>query len=80
MKLLDDDSVMPKQKLEDAIKIIEEEQQKIAMMNAQAQIMQQKAQQFLSGDPEMQASEIADAQVQSTEGEPEVITDNPDDN
>lgn len=80
VKLLDDDSVMPKQKLEDAIKIIEEEQQKIAMMNAQAQIMQQKAQQFLSGDPEMQASEIADAQVQSTEGEPEVITDNPDDN
>ena len=80
VKLLDDDSVMPKQKLEDAIKIIEEEQQKIAMMNAQAQIMQQKAQQFLSGDPEMQASEIADAQVQRTEGEPEVITDNPDDN
>ena len=80
VKLLDDDSVMPKQKLEDAIKIIEEEQQKIAMMNAHAQIMQQKAQQFLSGDPEMQASEIADAQVQSTEGEPEVITDNPDDN
>ena len=80
VKLLDDDSVMPKQKLEDAIQIIEEEQQKIAMMNAQAQIMQQKAQQFLSGDPEMQASEIADAQVQRTEGEPEVITDNPDDN
>ena len=80
VKLLDDDAVMPKQKLEDAIKIIEEEQQKIAMMNAQAQIMQQKAQQFLSGDPEMQASEIADAQVQRTEGEPEVITDNPDDN
>lgn len=80
VKLLDDDSVMPKQKIEEAIKVIEEEQQKIAMMNAQAQIMQQKAQQFLSGDPEMQASEIADAQVQSTEGEPEVITDNPDDN
>lgn len=80
VKLLDDDSVMPKQKIEEAIKVIEEEQQKIAMMNAQAQIMQQKAQQFLSGDPEMQASEIADAQVQMTEGEPEVITDNPDDN
>lgn len=80
VKLLDDDSVMPKQKIEEAIKVIEEEQQKIAMMNAQAQIMQQKAQQFLSGDPEMQASEIADAQVQRTEGEPEVITDNPDDN
>lgn len=80
VKLLDDDSVMPKQKIEEAIKVIEEEQQKIALMNAQAQLMQQKAQQFLNGDPEMQASEIADAQVQRTEGEPEVITDNPDDN
>lgn len=64
VKLLDDDSVMPKQKLEDAIKIIEEEQQKIAMMNAQAQIMQQRAQQFLMEDPDAQASEIAEAQMQ----------------
>lgn len=64
VKLLDDDSVMPKQKLEDAIKIIEEEQQKIAMMNAQAQIMQQIAQQFLMEDPDAQASEIAEAQMQ----------------
>ena len=64
VKLLDDDSVMPKQKLEDAIKIIEEEQQKIAIMNAQAQIMQQRAQQFLMEDPDAQASEIAEAQMQ----------------
>lgn len=64
VKLLDDDSVMPKQKLEDAIKLIEEEQQKIAMMNAQAQIMQQRAQQFLMEDPDAQASEIAEAQMQ----------------
>ena len=64
VKLLDDDSVMPKQKLEDAIKIIEEEQQKIAMINAQAQIMQQRAQQFLMEDPDAQASEIAEAQMQ----------------
>lgn len=64
VKLLDDDSVMPKQKLEDAIKIIEEEQQKIAMMNAQAQIMQQRAQQFLMEDPDAQVSEIAEAQMQ----------------
>lgn len=78
VKLLDDDSVMPKQKIEEAIKVIEEEQQKIALMNAQAQLMQQKAQQFLNGDPEMQASEIADAQNAGVE--PEVITDNPDDN
>ena len=64
VKLLDDDSVMPKQKLEDAIKNIEEEQQKIAMMNAQAQIMQQRARQFLMEEPDAQASEIAAAQMQ----------------
>lgn len=64
VKLLDDDSVMPKQKLEDAIKTIEEEQQKIAMMNAQAQIMQQRARQFLMEEPDAQASEIAEAQMQ----------------
>ena len=64
VKLLDDDSVMPKQKLEDAIKTIEEEQQKIAMMNAQAQIMQQRARQFLMEEPDAQASEIAAAQIQ----------------
>lgn len=64
VKLLDDDSVMPKQKLEDAIKTIEEEQQKIAMMNAQAQIMQQRARQFLMEEPDAQASEIAAAQMQ----------------
>lgn len=64
VKLLDDDSVMPKQKLEDAIKTIEEEQQKIVMMNAQAQIMQQRARQFLMEEPDAQASEIAAAQMQ----------------
>ena len=64
VKLLDDDSVMPKQKLEEAIEIIEEEQQKIAMIQAEAQMMQQRANQFLMSDPEMQAAEVAAAQQQ----------------
>lgn len=62
VKLLDDDSVMPKTKMEEAIESIEEEQQKIAMMDAQAKIMQQQAEQFLMGDPEAQASQLMEAQ------------------
>ena len=62
VKLLDDDSVMPKVKLEEAIEVIEEEQEKIAMMNAQAQIMQQRANQFLMEDPEAQASQLMEAE------------------
>ena len=85
VKLLDDDSVMPKVKLEEAIEMIEQEQEKIAMMNAQAQMMQQRAQQFLMEDPEAQASQVIAAEQGTTEEEPvegeeEVIEDNPDDN
>lgn len=61
VKLLDDDSVMPKVKLEEAIEFMEEEQKKIAMMDAEAQIMKQKAQQFLMSDMDAQSSQIAEA-------------------
>ena len=61
VRLLDDDSVMPKVKLEEAIKVIEEEQEKIAMLNAKAQIMQQRANQFLLEDPEAQAGQVMEA-------------------
>lgn len=64
VKLLDDDSVMPKQKLEEAIELIEEEQAKIAAIQAQAQIMQQRANQFLMSDPEMQAAKVMAAEQQ----------------
>ena len=64
VKLLDDESVMPKQKLEEAIEMIEQEQRKIAMINAQAQIMQQNANQFLMEDPEAQASQVLEAEQQ----------------
>ena len=62
--LLDDDSVMPKAKMEEAIEIMEEEQQRIAEINAQAQMMKQRANRFLSEDPEAQAQQILDAQAQ----------------
>lgn len=57
-KLLDDDANMPKAKVEEAIEMMEEEQEKIAMIQAQAQMMQQRANQFLMSDPEMQAAEV----------------------
>lgn len=58
--LLDDESVMPKQKLEEAIRLEEEEQERIAMLNAQAQLMKQRVGQFLGQDASAQASQIND--------------------
>ena len=62
-ELLDDDSVAPKQKIKEAVELIREEQQRIAMIQAQAQEMQQRANQFLMEDIDAQASQIADAQM-----------------
>ena len=58
---LDDDAIMPKQRILEVITRAEMEQQKIAQMNAQAQIMQENAMQFLMGDPDSQASQMIDA-------------------
>lgn len=63
-KLLNDDSVAPKVKILEAVDEIKEQQRRIAMIEAQAQVMQQRAQQFLMGDPDEQADQIADAQMQ----------------
>ena len=65
VKLLDDDSTMPKAKLEEAIELMKEEQRKIAAINAQAQIMQQRANQFLNADPDAQAEQMSEAQMQA---------------
>ena len=65
---LPDDSVAPKQDLLKVLENIEKEQQKIAQINAQAQQMKQAAQQFLMGDPEEQASMMADAKMQMMMG------------
>lgn len=92
-ELLDDDSVAPKQKILEAVEKIEETQRQIAMIQMQGQLMQQRAEQFIMGDPEMQGSQMADimsaeeelkAQEDELEEEGdedyEVIEDNPDDN
>lgn len=80
--VLDDDSVAPKQKILEAIDNIREQQRRIAMIEARAQQLQQRAQQFLMGDPDEQASQISDArmqimaqqaQAQTVKGETEVI-------
>ena len=88
---LDDDSVAPKVKILEIIKNIKEKQAQIAMIDAQAQIMQQRANQFLMGDVDAQAEQINQAQRQISGGagneeetladeDVEVIEDNPDDN
>ena len=77
---LDDDSVAPKVKLQAVSQHIKEEQRKIAMIQAQAQMMQQRAQQFLMSDPDGQAGQIADVMTQmdmsraSAEGIPQEKT------
>ena len=64
VKALPDDCVAPKQDLLEVLDNIKQQQIKIAQINAEAQIMQQKAQQFLMEDPEGQASQMADAMAQ----------------
>jgi hypothetical protein len=64
VKALDDDAVAPKMKLLEIVEYMKNEQRKIAMIEAQAQMMQQRAQQFLMGDPDEQAAQIAEAQMQ----------------
>ena len=64
VKALPDDSVAPKQRLLEMIENAKKTQQKIAQINAQAQIMQQRAEQFLMEDPDAQAEQMADAQMQ----------------
>ncbi len=62
-KVLPDDSVAPKVMIGEAIEYIKEQQRKIAMIDAQARMMQQRAQMFLAEDPDAQAQQIADAQM-----------------
>lgn len=94
VEALSDDSVAPKLILQGIVEKLEEEQRRIAMIEAQAQMMQQTATQFILGDADEQASLLADAQMQGAggamseegeeipeeDGDVEVIEDNPDDN
>lgn len=59
---LPDDSTAPKQELLEICDKIMEEQEKIAQINAQAQLMQQRANQFINGDIEAQTGMINDAE------------------
>jgi hypothetical protein len=61
VEALDDDSVAPKQKLKEILERMKEDQKKIAMIDAQARLMQQRAQQFLMDDPDAQSSMMASA-------------------
>ena len=65
VKVLPDDAVAPKQMLLDAIDSMEETQRRIAQINAEAQMMKQRASQFLMGDPDEQSSMMADAATQA---------------
>ena len=76
-KVLPDDCVAPKVAIGEAIEFMEAEQRKIAMLEAQGQLMQQRTQMFLMGDPDEQASMMANAMMQEEEipgeGEYEVM-------
>lgn len=67
VKALPDNSTMPKQKILEMIKEQEKEQQRIAEINAQSQIMMQQAQTFLGQDPETQKSRLEEAEMQQIE-------------
>ena len=57
-----DDAGMKIEKRKNSLEEKKEEQERIAYINAQAQVMQQRASTFLGSDPEGQASMINDAQ------------------
>lgn len=61
-ELLPDDSVAPKQKILDACKKIEQNQIRIAQIEANAQRMLLQANGFVNADPRMQAEQIAQSQ------------------
>lgn len=60
-EVLSDDAVAPKQKILEICDKVKEEQEKIAQLDAQAKMMEQRAMQFLDNDPEGQARQINDA-------------------
>lgn len=66
---LPDDSVAPKLKILEIVDKVIEEHQKIMQINADAQMMRQRASQFLMGDPDEQSSMMAEAAMMA-QGEP----------
>ena len=70
---LPDDSVAPKQAMLDIIDRVKEQQERIAMIDANVQLMKQRAQQYIMGDPDEQASMMADAMRQLQMQEQEFV-------
>ena len=64
-KILPDDAVAPKVMIGEALDYMMDEQRRIAIIEARAQAMQQRANQFIMGDPEEQSSMMADAYMQN---------------
>ncbi len=62
---LDDDSVAPKMKLKGIVERMKETQRRIATMDAQAQLMQQRAENFLMEDPDAQVEQMYSARSQA---------------
>jgi hypothetical protein len=63
-KILPDDAVAPKVLIGEAIEYVKEQQRRIAVIDARAQILRHRANQFLMGDPDEQSSMLADANMQ----------------
>ena len=61
---LPDDATMPKQKILEICDKVDKEQQKIMQYQMEAQMMQERANQFISNDPDSQAEMIDNAQKQ----------------
>lgn len=74
VKALPNDSVAPKVMLEQILEDMDEEERRIAMIQAQAQLMQSRANQFLMNDPDAQAAQIAAArgQIEAEQAQPEI--------
>ncbi len=64
IQALDDDSTMPKQRVLDIIAEWEREQQKIAHIKVQSQMLQQRFNQFINSDIDGQAAQMVDAMRQ----------------
>ena len=76
-KTLDDDSVAPKREILEAIDYIKATQQKIAQIQMQQQMMNQRVQQFLTEGPGAQAQQMMQMKNAPVQ---EVDESNPDDN
>lgn len=67
VKVLPDNSIAPKPDLEEAIDVMEEEQKRIAEINAQAEMLKMRANSFLQSDVDTQAETIGQAMQQTAQ-------------